>query len=319
MVVGEGLGAIRVILAGFNLSDAVCRAQGVIGHLSFWLVFAPLAVKLWRINRVMNVSKLSKVKVTVNDTIMYLAAILSLVSVYLAIITGIDDPHAGFVDNTVSNQLSRYSTCLHNDSTLEIPLFVTEAALVLYLLWVAYATKDLPVAFNEFYSVASCTVGIIIIAVIGLLLYYTSSDFPTMTRFSVGICFGVGVIWSTTLLVTYKPVLAMNGYHVNDKYEIKLKDPTRQSSNSGGGLTKGIIIDDETDEFLQKSIIDLRRCSNDENRFEYCITKMKTLKALLISINEGYFDGKGKSRMINVKSSSKPGSNKVVPYEDEEK
>jgi hypothetical protein len=82
-------------------------------------------------------------------------------------------------------------------------------------------------------------------------------------------------------------------------------------------------------------MVDLKRCSNDERRFDYCTAKIRTLKGLLVRINEGYFDATARSKgLLNAKSSSaKPqaavdlsnknlqggtSSQKIVPAEGDE-
>ena len=215
ITLGELIGAVRVVITGLDLTTPVCVAQEVLGHLAFWLVFAPFILRTWRVNRVMNTTALSRVKVTLLDILRYAAYIYAAMVVYLAISVGIDQPAAGYFEETVDNQLYRYTTCNHSLVYLSYPLFGLEAAALCYCLWLAYAAKDLPQAFNEFHEAVLSAIGVGVVAVV-MLFEQTKITYPTSSRFYVGLCVGLGVAWTAILMLYYKVILVLLGYKVSD-------------------------------------------------------------------------------------------------------
>ena len=306
ITLGELIGAVRVIITGLDLSTAVCVAQEVLGHLAFWLVFTPFILRTWRVNRVMNTTTLSRVKVTLLDILRYVAYIYAAMVVYLAVSVGIDQPTAGYFDETVDNQLYRYTTCNHSLVYLSYPLLGLEAAALSYCLWLAYTAKDLPPAFNDFYEAVLSAIGIGVMAVIML---QEKLKYPISYRFYVGISFGLGIVWTSTLMLFYKISLALLGFKVSSKYEIK-KISENQTSYGANTLNPAAFEFDEAEPFIKECMTELRRSPNDDLRFEFIMSRFKFLKNTLIMVNEGFFQ-KGKTN--TALATAAPKSNQVVP------
>ena len=304
---GELIGAVRVVITGLDLTTPVCVAQEVLGHLAFWLVFAPFILRTWRVNRVMNTTALSRVKVTLLHILRYAAYIYAAMVVYLAISVGIDQPTAGYFEETVDNQLYRYTTCNHSLVYLSYPLFGLEAAALCYCLWLAYAAKDLPQAFNEFHEAVLSAIGIGVMAVIML---QESFKYPTHYRFYVGIAFGLGTVWTSTLMLCYKISLTLLGFKVSAKYEIK-KLTDNQTSYGANSMNPATFEFDEADPFVKECMTELRRSPNDDLRFEFIMSRLSFLKNTLIMVNEGVFQ---MGRINNTATATgAPKSNQIAP------
>ena len=311
ITLGEFIGALRVILTGVDLSTPVCIAQEVLGHLAFWLVFAPFILRTWRVNRVMNNTALSRVKVTLQDILRYAACIYVVMVIYLIISVAIENPHAGYYDETVNNQLYRYTTCNHSMIVLSYPLLGFEAVALCYCLWLAYAAKDLPQAFNEFYEAILSAMGISVIAVV-MFFEQTIMSYPTSYRFSVGLAFGLGVFLTLSLMVLYKILLTMRGFKVSSRYEVKIfvDGQDRKLSDFGSGSAKEANFD-ETDPFVKDCLTELRRSHNDEARFQFILSRIAFLRNLLMMTNEGYFIfGRNSSKG----SGGAARSSKILPF-----
>ena len=315
ITLGELIGAIRVIITGLDLSTSVCVVQEVLGHLAFWLVFTPFLLRTWRVNRVMNTATLSRVKVTLLDILRYTAYIYAAVIIYLVVSVGIDQPSAGYFEETVDNQLYRYTTCDHSLIYVSYPLLGLEAMALSYSVWLAYAAKDLPQAFNEFYEALLSAVGIGVIAAV-MLFELTKIAYPTSSRFYVGICFGLGVAWTAAPMLYYKIVLVLLGYKVSDKYDIR---KVKQSQTSLNFVSKDFKVCDldESDPFVKDCMRQLRHSHNDDTRFAFVLDKIALMRTILVMINEGYFQLGAQSSFGA--GAARGGNMKVYPQNPESK
>ena len=312
IIFGELIAAIRVIITGLDLSDSVCKAQDALGHLAFWMVFGPYVLKLWRINRVMNVTTLMKVKVTIFDTLKYFAYIYACMILYLIISLAIVDTNLTFVDIFQNNQKTRYTTCseIGPQALAEVPLNIIEVLWVLYCIWLGYSVKELPGAFNEFYPALFSAVGLAVMATFLVLGIIFPTAKPTDFRYTTGVVYGVVVIWTTINLVCYRTLLAVLGYKVTNDYNIKSLGDSRDSLKSAA-ISRGDI-ELETDPFIKQCLADLRYTPTDELRFHYCNAKVLVLKSLMVRINDGFFQ-QTRNEAYGRPSSSARNSNKVTP------
>ena len=311
IIFGEFIGAIRVIITGLNLSDSLCKAQNALSHLAFWMVFGPFVFKLWRINRVMNVTTLLKVKVTIFDTLKYFAYMYVFMMFYLIVSLAVVDTSLTYIDELNNNQLTRYTWCSENipQSFAELPLSIAEVLCILYCIWLGYAVKELPAAFNEFYPALFAGVGVgVIAAVIILQIIFPTGSQPDL-RYTTGIAYGIGIVWTTLNLVCYRTAQALLGYKVTSDYDVKGRQQSHLSLGSAAIAASDI--DEETDPFIKQCLTDLRYTPTDAERFQYCHEKVHALKGLMVRINDGYFQGRVSSVAGPVSNSRR--ANKVSP------
>ena len=147
---------VRVIVGASPISDGTCVAGLWLGHVAFWLVFATLCLKSWRIHRIINNKTLVRVKITVHDILKRFAAVMSLVVLYLIVLTVVAEPHQSYIKETVSNQATHHITCSSHITAFELVLYIIEAICVVFGAELSYATKDVPGALNESKSIAQC-------------------------------------------------------------------------------------------------------------------------------------------------------------------
>jgi hypothetical protein len=149
IVLGEMFGGARVINAALDITDDSCIAGIWTGHLAFFLVFGCLFLKCWRIDRLVNSKALKRVRITTWDVLQILFVILTLVIIYLFILTFVGQPHQSSMTSTSSNQTTEKYHCTFDHVQLHTALFVVEAVVLLYGVKLCWATKDVPDAVNE--------------------------------------------------------------------------------------------------------------------------------------------------------------------------
>lgn len=313
IILGEIIGAIRIIITGLNLNDSLCKSQDALGHLGFWMVFGPYVLKLWRINRVMNTMTLLKVKVTIFDTLKYFAYIYVFMIFYLIVSLAIVDTKLTYVDVIKDNQLTRYTSCaeIQPQALAEIPLNIAEVICVLYCIWLGYAVKELPAAFNEFYPALLSGIGIIVVAAVIVLQIVFPTGNPTDLRYTTGIAYGVAIVWTTLNLVCYRTFQAVLGYKVTHDYDVKARQQSNQSLGSAAMV--GTDIEQESDPFIKQCLTDLRYSPSDAERFQYCQDKVLALKGLMVRINDGYFQVGRAPSAGAAGTASRRTNNKVAP------
>ena len=312
IIFGELIAAIRVVITGLDLSDSVCKAQDALGHLAFWMVFGPYVLKLWRINRVMNITTLMKVKVTIFDTLRYFACIYVFMILYLIISLAVVDTNLTYVNVFQNNQMTHYTTCseIQPQALAELPLNIAEVLCILYCIWLGYSMKDLPSVFNEFFPALFSAIGLAVISVVIVLGIIFPTGPPTDLRYTTGVAYGVATIWTTINLVCYRTFQAILGYKVTNDYNLKSRLDNRESFQSAAVM--GTDIELETDPFIKQCLTDLRYTPSDALRFEYCHAKVLVLKSLMVRINDGYFQS-GRNGSSAVPGSNSRKSNKIVP------
>jgi hypothetical protein len=149
IVLGEIFGGARVINAALDITDDTCIAGIWAGHLAFFLVFGCLFLKCWRIDRLVNSESLKRIRITTLDVLKILFGILTVVVIYLIILTLVGQPHQSSLTSTSSNQTTEKYHCAFEHAELHTALFAMEAAVLAYGVKVCWATKNVPDAVNE--------------------------------------------------------------------------------------------------------------------------------------------------------------------------
>ena len=86
MIFGALCGAARVFFGTTKVTDVNCSACMWLSHLAFWMMFAPMMLKTWRVYRIVNNKTLKYVTVTESSILRIFGIILLFIVAYLSIL-----------------------------------------------------------------------------------------------------------------------------------------------------------------------------------------------------------------------------------------
>ena len=148
VLIGGYIVAGRVFVASVHITDSTCIAGLWLGHFGFAAVFAPLFVKMWRVQAILN-SGFKKVRISDGKVLKLVAVVLAFAAVYLCILTWAGKPHAGTKCVVISNQEICDLECSFDYPEYHTTLFAIEAASIFYGAYLCYQIKGAPEAVNE--------------------------------------------------------------------------------------------------------------------------------------------------------------------------
>jgi hypothetical protein len=149
ILAGNGLAGCRVFLGSLSLSNRNCTSSVWLGHLSFVLVFGALFVKTWRIHRLVNNKKITRVTITDRDILKVMMKWLFAAILFLIMLTVFGKPELSYSSSTVSNRTSKVPLCKMHRIELETALFVVEAVVLIFGARLCWAVREVPDSVNE--------------------------------------------------------------------------------------------------------------------------------------------------------------------------
>jgi Receptor family ligand binding region/7 transmembrane sweet-taste receptor of 3 GCPR len=113
MIFGAICGAVRVFFGTTKVTDVNCSASMWLYHVAFWMIFAPMMLKTWRVHRIVNNRTLELVKVTENSILGIFGAILLFIVAYLTVLqtTSVTTPKKVTVYSQIGIQLYLDDQC----------------------------------------------------------------------------------------------------------------------------------------------------------------------------------------------------------------
>jgi hypothetical protein len=113
MIFGAICGAARVFFGTTKVTDVNCSASMWLYHVAFWMIFAPMMLKTWRVHRIVNNRTLELVKVTENSILGIFGAILLFIVAYLTVLqtTSLTTPKKVTVYSQIGIQLYLDDQC----------------------------------------------------------------------------------------------------------------------------------------------------------------------------------------------------------------
>ena len=85
ILVGSLLGGVRVISGSLVVSNRTCSMNVWLGHLCFWFMFLPIAMKTWRIHKIVNSKSLKRVIISENMILKAFCYVIINLLLYLAL------------------------------------------------------------------------------------------------------------------------------------------------------------------------------------------------------------------------------------------
>jgi hypothetical protein len=149
VLVGELFAVARALLILSPPTDAVCKAEILVGHLAVFCAFVALYVKTWRVNALMIMSTLKKIKITNEDALKMTGLGIAGLCVYLIITAAVGDSHRAYSETDIANQLTDTYYCEETYPAIQYSLYVVEAVLLIAVLNYTWSIRSLPGAVNE--------------------------------------------------------------------------------------------------------------------------------------------------------------------------
>jgi hypothetical protein len=106
-LLGQMLIGIRVILGALPTSDSICASNVMLGHVGTLLVFGSSLVKTWRLEKVLSVNTIKRVKITQSQILLAFGAAVAAVTVGLIGWVAGSDMHMLVVEADQQPQLNQ--------------------------------------------------------------------------------------------------------------------------------------------------------------------------------------------------------------------
>ena len=112
-MIGACLGSGRVLTGSMAITETNCSLNLWLGHLSFWFLYTPMMLKIWRVHKIINNRTLKRVAITEFCIAKKFFCIVTIVILYLAIIQSLVSatPISIVVENLRDNQVVSYKHC----------------------------------------------------------------------------------------------------------------------------------------------------------------------------------------------------------------
>jgi ABC-type branched-subunit amino acid transport system substrate-binding protein len=155
IVLGGLLAGARVINAGVPLSDATCVSGFWLGNLSYWFAVMAFFLKSWRVNRLLAMTSLKRVKITTFQIMGYMFLSVAGLVAMLIILTVVGDPHYQEVVHVSSNQETLVPYCSMTHPEVQTVLYVIYALLLGTGLRICWSLREVPKKFSDFHTIGS--------------------------------------------------------------------------------------------------------------------------------------------------------------------
>eukprot|EP01041_Mallomonas_annulata_P002384 gene2384-4628_t len=215
ILVGAMIGAGRVIAGGIPLSDEACMAEIWFIHLSFVLVCGSLFVKSWRVNALLNSTKIRKIKITTNNVLIKVGLSTTLMALYLMFITVFGGVRKVLTSTLAQNQITIRSHCTYKHAEMEMALYAMEGVVLGLGARLCWALKTLPSSFNESKHIASAITCLVSITALVIPLAYLLNLEPHISRFIIAMAYGVWITF--TVVVMFGDKLYRASFGLGDK------------------------------------------------------------------------------------------------------
>lgn len=155
-----------------------------------------------------------RVKFSALDTVLMMAAIVGPLLLYLAILTGVGEPHMAALTSTVSNQDTQLLVCTAKYLQFNTTLYVIEGLFLLISGRLCWAIKDVPDSINESKYIALAMGVIILLCVLVLPIVYLLDLLPSDKEMVATVAFGLATMTVLATMVLPKAFILLAGMDV---------------------------------------------------------------------------------------------------------
>ena len=231
LIAGGMCAGARILAAGLPLSDKTCGSLIWLGHLSFWMVFASLSIKSYRVHRIINNSGFKRIKFSKWDTLQMFGGVIISVIVFLIIECVVGEVHMSSHSTTVSNQTTELLLCTFRYTQFNTTHYVLEALCLLISARLCYAIKDAPDSINESKFIAMAMSVIILLIILAMCVVYLLDLVPWQREIVASAFFGLGAVAAQLIIVGPKAIILLQGMDVGGM-DGKLVEQTRPVGGS---------------------------------------------------------------------------------------
>jgi hypothetical protein len=155
IVLGGLMAGGRVINAAVPLSDRSCVVGYWLSNLSYWFVMMAFFLKSWRVNQLLAIKSIKRVRITTGQIMRYmLVSVVSIVGLLL-VLTLIGDPHVNEMVSESSNQETLVPYCAMEHPEVQTTLYVIYALLLGNVLRLCWSLREVPKKFSDFHTIGS--------------------------------------------------------------------------------------------------------------------------------------------------------------------
>jgi hypothetical protein len=155
ILLGGLLAGGRVINAAVPLSDQTCVAGFWLGNLSFWFVVMSFFLKSWRVNQLLAIKSIKRIRITTTQIMSYMLLSLLFLVGMLVLLTMVGQPHYQEVVTVSSNQKTVTPYCALKNPPTQTVLYVIYALLLGSTLRICWSIREVPKKFSDFHTIGS--------------------------------------------------------------------------------------------------------------------------------------------------------------------
>jgi ABC-type branched-subunit amino acid transport system substrate-binding protein len=155
ILLGGVMAGGRVINSALPLSDKSCVAGFWLSNLSFWFVMMAFFLKSWRVNQLLAIKSIKRVRITANQILRYLLVSVMLMIGMLVLLTLVGVPHVHEVISESSNQDTVVPFCTMRHPEIQTTLYVIHALLLGTGLRLCWSLREVPKKFSDFHTIGS--------------------------------------------------------------------------------------------------------------------------------------------------------------------
>jgi len=215
VLLGQALAAIRVIVGTQKPTASLCHANLWTGHVAFVLVYGGLCLKMWRVDKIVNIRSIKRVKITDRDMMLYGFGLFLAVVVLLIIVSVHGKPHVELSVETFANVDTYINECRQDVPEVEQAMYAIEAVFLLWGIRLCNATKDAPSSVNESVVISAAATIIIVLAGAIIPVAYLANLDPVSVDVLAAFGFGVGQVVTTLVIFLPKALAIYRGVFPN--------------------------------------------------------------------------------------------------------
>jgi ABC-type branched-subunit amino acid transport system substrate-binding protein len=155
ILLGGLLAGARVINSTLVLSDETCEAGFWLSNLSYWLPVMAFFLKSWRVNRLLVIRSLKRVRITTVRIMSYMLLSVLFMVAMLVLLSVVGQPHLASKVSVDANQTTMIPYCGMVHPEVQTALYVIHALLLGTGLRLCWSLREVPKKFSDFHSIGS--------------------------------------------------------------------------------------------------------------------------------------------------------------------
>jgi ABC-type branched-subunit amino acid transport system substrate-binding protein len=155
ILLGGLLAGGRVINSSLMLSDQTCEAGFWLSNLSYWLPVMAFFLKSWRVNRLLAIRSIKRVRITTPQIMSYMFLSVLFMVGMLVVLSVVGQPHLAEKVTVNANQETRIPYCGMVHPEVQTVLYIIHALLLGTGLRLCWSLREVPKKFSDFHTIGS--------------------------------------------------------------------------------------------------------------------------------------------------------------------